>query len=121
MRTSEAARHEPPARPGPGAVPAPIIEVRLRNDRYNRAVAGPGGHGIGRAVDNAIRLDDPTVSRHHAGLIISDDRAVAYIQDRGGANVTLLNQSKVEGFAIIKEGDTITVGNVTLTVEVKRG
>jgi S-DNA-T family DNA segregation ATPase FtsK/SpoIIIE len=80
-----------------------------------------GAHDLGRAKDAALRVNDPTVSRQHARLILSDDRSVVYIQDRGGANGTRLNGVAVEQLQIVKEGDTIGIGDVLLTVSYKRG
>jgi pSer/pThr/pTyr-binding forkhead associated (FHA) protein len=98
-----------------------IAEVRLVGPGLDAAIRDTGAHGIGRSRENAFQIDNPTVSRRHARIILSNDRAVAYVQDRGGANGTRLNGEKVEGPELLKEGDSITVGEVTVKVSLRRG
>ncbi len=136
--TVPAPRPEPPPRPAAPAPPAapaaaprpapaspratgPIVEVRLTAPGLELVATETGAHDLGRAKDAALRVNDPTVSRQHARLILSDDRSVVYIQDRGGANGTRLNGVAVEQLQIIKEGDTIGIGDVLLTASFKRG
>jgi pSer/pThr/pTyr-binding forkhead associated (FHA) protein len=130
-----APRPEPPPRPAAPPAPAaaprpapasprptgPIVEVRLTATGLELLATETGAHDLGRAKDAALRVNDPTVSRQHARLILSDDRSVVYIQDRGGANGTRLNGVAVEQLQIVKEGDTIGIGDVLLTVSYKRG
>ena len=66
-------------------------------------------------------MDNPTVSRKHARIVLTEDRAKAYIQDTGGANGTRLNGVQVERLVVLSDGDTIGVGDVELQVRLKRG
>jgi S-DNA-T family DNA segregation ATPase FtsK/SpoIIIE len=87
---------------------------------YNLVVRDPGAHELGRSSDAPLRINDPTVSRKHARIILADDRAIAYLQDAGGANGTRLNGKPIERLAPIAEGDTVGVGEVELKVVFKR-
>jgi hypothetical protein len=114
--------------PQPAAPPSPakradsaILEVRLTGPDGSLLVTEPGAHDIGRAADLELRVTHPTVSRRHARIILSDDRAMAYVQDQGGANGTRLNGKEVAKLAALADGDTIGVGEVNLKVSLKRG
>lgn len=110
------AAHESPA----STTPARIVELRLRGGAYDLVVSESGAHSLGRATDAPLRVDHPTVSRKHARIILSDDRSVAYLQDLGGANGTLLNGVALQELKPLKEGDRIRVGQVDLTVSFKK-
>ena len=68
---------------------------------------------IGRAAFADIRLDLPTVSRQHAGLVRSGegDWSVSDLGSRGG---TLLNGVPVTNPTPIRVGDVLTVGGAEL-------
>jgi pSer/pThr/pTyr-binding forkhead associated (FHA) protein len=99
----------------------PIREVRLTGPGGELAVTEPGDYNLGRAKDAPLRVDNPTVSRKHARIVLTEDRAKAYIQDTGGANGTRLNGVNVERLVVLSDGDTIGVGDVELQVRLKRG
>lgn len=65
---------------------------------------------IGRTEENILVVFDPSVSRKHS--IIKKEGTVFKIIDRGSRNGTLLNGSAVVE-EILKDGDTITIGNTT--------
>ena len=67
---------------------------------------------IGRELDNALRLADPSISRHHAMLGKTPDGYE--IKDLGSSNGVLLNGAKVES-GLLKDGDRITLGQLQLT------
>ncbi len=94
--------------------------MRLVAPGFDVVATGTGAHDLGRAKEAALRINHPTVSRQHARLIISDDRTIVYVQDRGGANGTRLNGAAVEQLQVVQQGDTIGVGEVVLTVSIKR-
>ena len=82
---------------------------------------------LGRAEDNRIRLDHPSVSRHHARLTLGQGLV---IEDLGGVNATLLQGEEPPTSAIqtvnlrrlvrtsagIKVGQTVMLGQVTIMV-----
>lgn len=63
---------------------------------------------FGRAADNAVTLQDASVSAHHA--VLRKDGAFWIVEDLGSTNGTWLNHARVEGRAVIKEGDQIQMG-----------
>ncbi len=65
---------------------------------------------IGRTEENLLVVFDPYLSRKHA--IIKKEGTVFKVIDRGSRNGTLLNGSAIVE-EILKDGDTITVGNTT--------
>ncbi|UFS95481.1 ATP-binding cassette domain-containing protein [Nocardia huaxiensis] len=74
----------------------------------------PGGLHIGRTSDNQIVVNDPMASRRHARLIA--DRQGLAIEDLNSANGTFVNGRR-EMRAILRERDTVTIGNVDFVVQ----
>ena len=99
----------------------PITEVRLTGSGFELSATATGAHEIGRAKEAALRVNHPTVSRQHARIILSDDRSVLYLQDRGGANGTWLNGNQISEIKVVSPGDTISLGEIKLVVELRRG
>jgi two-component system, NtrC family, response regulator AtoC len=75
-----------------------------------------GTVSIGRAADCNLRIDEPTVSRHHARLSIGD---VITIEDLGSANGThVAMRSMVLGVRVsVDAGESIQIGSVLATVQ----
>lgn len=71
----------------------------------------PGSTKIGRATDNDIVIPDVLASRHHATLIPGPSGTE--IRDERSINGTFVNGARVES-AMLKDGDTVTIGNVDL-------
>jgi len=67
---------------------------------------------IGRELDNALRLADPSISRHHA--VLRKTSAGYEIQDLGSSNGVLINGVKVD-VGPLKDGDRVTLGQMQLT------
>jgi pSer/pThr/pTyr-binding forkhead associated (FHA) protein len=65
---------------------------------------------IGRAEDNDLMLEKPTVSRHHALVTEEGDRW--FLEDRGSFNGTFLNGSRIQAGAKVplRHGDRIGLG-----------
>ena len=97
-----------------------IAEVRLQASGVDVAATATGAHELGRDKAAGLRVSHPTVSRQHARVIISDDRSVAYIQDRGGANGTRLNGVTIKEIQLLNDGDTVSIGDVDLKVAIRR-
>jgi len=68
--------------------------------------------GIGRELDNALRLPDPSISRHHA--VIRKMQSGHEIHDLQSSNGVLLNGVKVPS-GPLQDGDRITLGQMQLT------
>jgi pSer/pThr/pTyr-binding forkhead associated (FHA) protein len=70
---------------------------------------------VGRAVDNDIVLDDPSLSRKHAKLF-RKGRSEIDVEDLGSSNGTFVNGRKV-GRGMIRPGDLVRFGELTFRVE----
>ena len=68
---------------------------------------------VGRDINNAICLDDITVSRSHA--LITKSNGQYFIKDLGSLNGTYLNAISVRDTAITS-GDEIQIGKYHLTL-----
>ena len=67
---------------------------------------------IGRELDNALRLADPSISRHHA--VVRKTAAGYEIQDLGSSNGVLVNGAKVQS-SPLQDGDRVTLGQIQMT------
>jgi hypothetical protein len=83
-----------------------------------RCKAGP--HVIGRDSQSCeLQIDDITVSRRHASITWSAGRW--QLEDLGSTNGTWLDSTPVASTKVVlKEGQTLTLGKVTLKVEEAR-
>lgn len=73
-----------------------------------------GESRLGRAEDNHIVLAGENVSRQHGRLVLDGDTLV--IEDTGSRNGILLNGRRIDGKAILREGDVIEIGENRLAV-----
>ena len=64
---------------------------------------------IGRNPENDIQLQDSSVSRQHAILVIGNGEYS--IRDLGSSNGTYVNGVRVNGIASLKKHDIVKVGN----------
>ena len=64
---------------------------------------------IGRNPDNEIVLQDPTVSRNHASLIIDGSEYI--IRDNNSSNGTFINGNQIHGEARLNRHDILKVGS----------
>jgi len=70
-----------------------------------------GTLSLGRKKDNAVHIDDPTVSSHHAQIVTVFDSS--YIEDLGSTNGTFVNGQKTKTHTL-HNGDIITIGQYQL-------
>lgn len=107
--------------PIPGAAPPmPDIEVIARVTQQNgtREVAlvfKPGGKrlNVGRASDNELTLNDGSVSKIHAALLMTSEGTLL-VADTGSTNGTYLNGRRIAygESRVIEDGDVIGFGDV---------
>jgi len=69
---------------------------------------------VGRAVTSDVPIYDPTISRKHAELILTDGGVK--VKDAGSSNGTFLNGARVTE-ALAGENDVITFGKVAFRVK----
>ena len=68
-----------------------------------------GENVLGRDLDG-IQIDSPTVSRHHARIVVTSVEAV--LEDLASKNGTYLGARPVTTAVALKDGDTIRTGSV---------
>jgi len=72
-----------------------------------------GEHVIGRDPDVEVRLDDSTVSRRHARLVVTTEGTV--LEDFGSKNGTFRGGERVTGPVRLADGDAIRIGSLLVT------
>jgi hypothetical protein len=77
------------------------------------ADAPDGTLTFGRADDVDVRLEDPSVSAHHAVIRYDAWKRVAWVTDLGSTNGTLVNGRAVRGETELAEGNVVTLGDAT--------
>jgi hypothetical protein len=76
----------------------------------------PGESLIGRSRSCHLRVDDPTVSRRHARMLLVRD--VCTIADLGSRNGVKVNAAKIADAHPLVDGDVVTVGALVFTVRI---
>ena len=71
----------------------------------------PGTYVAGRDPQADLVINDSTVSRKHARLVIMEDQTVR-LTDLGSLNGTQVNDKRVTDTVDLKVGDTISFGNI---------
>src|ERR1044072_2138198 len=107
--------------PIPGAAPPmPDIQVIARvtmpsGTREIPILFQPGGRrlNVGRASDNDLTLNDTSVSKIHAALLMTTEGALL-VADTGSTNGTYLNGRRISygESRLIEEGDVVGFGDV---------
>jgi pSer/pThr/pTyr-binding forkhead associated (FHA) protein len=98
--------------PGGGAALRLVAEGGPYDGRFFDV---PGSVGVGRALENDLVFDDPSLSRKHARLAPNPSGRVD-VEDLGSSNGTFVNGRKV-GRAAAGPGDVITFGDLSFRVE----
>ena len=74
---------------------------------------GDGENLLGRDPAGAVSIDDPTVSRHHARVVVAG--GLARLEDLGSKNGTWLRGRRLAAPELLEDGDEIRVGPATMT------
>lgn len=69
-----------------------------------------GENTIGRDPLSTVWIDLPSVSRHHARIVVSDSRAV--IEDVGSKNGTTVDNAPLTGEHELRDGDQLRFGTI---------
>jgi len=78
---------------------------------------GPGENRIGRDREATVWVDDTSVSRRHARIVI-DETGAATLEDLGSKNGTYLKGRKIQGVTPLSDKDEVTIGNAAMTFRV---
>jgi hypothetical protein len=73
---------------------------------------------VGRVEDNAFQIAEPSVSSHHAEIILRGNDVL--IKDLNSTNGTFINGEKITE-SVLKPGQTLKFGQVELRLEGKDG
>ncbi|HWI75003.1 MAG TPA: FHA domain-containing protein, partial [Baekduia sp.] len=77
-----------------------------------------GDMTIGRALDSTVRLESPTVSRHHARLAEVGDAIV--LEDAGSRYGTWVDGARLERPEALRDGSVVRIGDHELVLERRR-
>lgn len=120
-RQDEEARASAAGLPVPNAPPViPDVEVIARvnqreNSREVHLIFKPGGRrlNVGRAADNELTLNDGSVSKIHAALLMTSEGTIL-VADTGSTNGTYINGRRIAygESRSIEDGDVIGFGDV---------
>ncbi len=72
-----------------------------------------GENILGRTREVAIPISSPSVSRHHARIVVAGDRAV--LEDLDSKNGTRVGGKKVSAPTLLEDNDEIRFGSVVMT------
>ena len=106
------AQPDPESHPIPRLVP-PILHKLLWESREIELPSGETVFGRDRSV---VWIDDPSVSRRHARILVDRERVT--IRDLGSKNGTMVNGEPVAGDAVLEDGDEIAIGRARMTFHV---
>jgi hypothetical protein len=91
----------------------PALVVRSGGGRAGEMFRPNGDRTrIGRSPDCEVFLDDVTVSRNHAVLVVRD--RTYFIEDQGSLNGTFVNRKRIDT-AQLEDGDELQIGKYRLT------
>ena len=92
------------------------LALNLQRD----ALGNPAGAIVGRDPTGSTHVvADPSVSREHARFYVEDD--ALYVEDLASTNGTAINGRSLapRRGARVQAGDTVTLGSVTVTIDLK--
>ncbi len=95
-----------------GAAPPPAAHLALMNDSTPALFTLASSNLLGRAADNAIRLEDPLVSAHHARISFAGGQWL--VEDLGSRNGTRVNELPVDTPIALASGDIVQLGGKAL-------
>ena len=79
-------------------------EIRLKGAKFL----------VGRGEDCQLRPKSDAISRHHCEFVIDGNQVS--LTDLGSKNGTLVNGARIEGSAVLNEGDEIQIGKLTFGI-----
>jgi len=77
-----------------------------------------GANLVGRMPNSEIQLDDNSISRRHAEIVVRADGSIC-LTDLGSANGTAVNGAPVRRPTFLSDGDVVHFGNVQMRVEIE--
>lgn len=105
------------ARPAP-AIASTVVTIlgpRLVS-RRGEWLLSEGSNLVGRDRDCAVRIDSSTLSRRHARIVVTTGETT--LEDLGSKNGTFVNGNRVTQSVVLRDGDQIQLGSVTVSYQV---
>ncbi|MFN0157642.1 MAG: FHA domain-containing protein [Bacteroidota bacterium] len=87
-----------------------VLELQNAKQAMNSFMLREGENSIGREPANTIQIDDGSISRKHAILILAGGRVT--VKDLGSKNATMLNNERVNYEMEVRSGSTLIFGIV---------
>ncbi len=75
---------------------------------------GRGKIVVGRAENLPMQVNDEKVSRKHIQFRFEDSDKTYRVSDMGSSNGTFVGGVKIDGEAVLRDGDTIQIGTTSL-------
>ncbi len=105
--------------------PSSAVSLPVRDSHMLRVIRGPepgamwslyeGEAIIGRGLQASVRIDDDSVSRQHARVIVGP--AGVTLRDLGSESGTFVEGKKLKGPTVLRDGDRIVLGKVCLRLD----
>jgi len=90
--------------------PSVTLEIVTSDGDISRHTVGPGRHEVGRAPDCAVVIDDRTLSRRHALLLVEDGRVS--IADQDSRHGTFVAGTRVSSPVPLSPGVEVLFGEL---------
>ncbi len=92
-----------------------LLEILLENRprALSKVTLASGENIIGRDRNAIVRIDDSTISRRHARIVVAGKRVT--IEDLGSKNGTFVEGKRIENPRVLSDGERIQVGSIVLT------
>ncbi len=84
--------------------------VRSLRIGHRRFVLAKGVNTIGREPTSAVCINDPSVSRGHARIVVDDGRAT--LEDLNSKNGTQVMGQVIKVATVLNDGDEVEFGHV---------
>jgi predicted component of type VI protein secretion system len=91
----------------------PLSLLEIYPDR-GRNLDLQGGAMFGRGGDCEVRIDDPTLSRHHARVVVGETGIA--LEDLGSSNGLYVNGQARSGMTPLHPGDVLQLGGTVWKV-----
>jgi len=88
--------------------------IRFNGRKIDELIISRDVFKIGRKLDNDLRLEDTTVSSHHAKLMVKNGGL--FIEDCNSTNGTLVNGVQITDKLLVN-GDVVMIGKYTIVNE----
>ena len=95
------------------------VWIKPRSKPVHIEVPADGRITVGRAANNHLTIDDPSMSKYHGSISINSDAQIL-VADTGSTNGTFINGQRIAYGKgnVIGEGDIVKFGAVEVTLKV---